>query len=279
MDPVKEAFSKIKREMDFLNNEVNYIRKELVQTREELIKICEIMINLDKKVAEIPKTKEKPNPTHLYLNKTTPTHNPTHDLPLEALKSLNNAFSSGNEVVPTDRQTDRQTDNSEKKMPALRENNTPKSLNFNQNIKETPLNFNQNDKNNEKTEKNQDFSHLSHLIESPIDPIDGAAKILDSLDSIKKEIRLKFKRLTTQEMLVFSTLYQLEEMPGDVDYKVLAKRLNLTESSVRDYIGRLIKKGIPVEKKRVNNKTILLSVSSNLKRITSLSTIIQLRDL
>ena len=80
-------------------------------------------------------------------------------------------------------------------------------------------------------------------------------------------------------MLVFSTLYQLEEMSGDVDYKVLAKRLNLTESSVRDYIGRLIKKGIPVEKKRINNKTILLSVSSNLKRITSLSTIIQLRDL
>ena len=110
MDPVKEAFSKIKREMDFLNNEVNYIRKELVQTREELIKICEIMINLDKKVAEIPKTKEKPNPTHLYLNKTTPTHNPTHDLPLEALKSLNNAFSSGMKgFQQTDRQTDRQT--------------------------------------------------------------------------------------------------------------------------------------------------------------------------
>jgi len=132
-------------------------------------------------------------------------------------------------------------------------------------------------------EKNQSFNDLNeNIIQNPIkneNPIDNAAKILDSLDSIKKEIRLKFKRLTTQEMLVFSTLYQLEEMSGDVDYKVLAKRLNLTESSVRDYIGRLIKKGIPVEKKRVNNKTILLSVSSNLKRITSLSTIIQLRDL
>ena len=127
----------------------------------------------------------------------------------------------------------------------------------------------------------KDENSLQHIKypKSPQNPIDDAAKILDSLDSIKKEIRLKFKRLTSQEMLVFSTLYQIEEEKGSIDYKALSQRLQLTESSVRDYVGRLIKKGIPVEKKRINNKTILLSVSSNLKKITSLSTIIQLRDL
>ena len=99
------------------------------------------------------------------------------------------------------------------------------------------------------------------------------------LDNIKKEIRLKFKRLTDQEVLVFSTLYQINEETGPTDYKTIAKKLGLTESSIRDYIGRLIKKGIPVDKKRINNKIIQLSISQNLKKIASLPTILQLRDL
>ena len=63
------------------------------------------------------------------------------------------------------------------------------------------------------------------------------------------------------------------------DYKTLSKRLNLTESSIRDYIGKLIKKGIPVEKIKLNNKNIQLSISPNLKKIASLSTILQLRGI
>ena len=109
--------------------------------------------------------------------------------------------------------------------------------------------------------------------------INDAAKILDSLDNIKKEIRLKFKRLTDQEILIFSTLYQLDDEIGHTDYKTLAVKLNLTESSIRDYVSRLIKKGIPVEKKKINNKTIHLSVSENLKKIATLSTILKLRDI
>jgi len=109
--------------------------------------------------------------------------------------------------------------------------------------------------------------------------IDHAAEILDSLDSAKKEIRLKFKRLTDQELLVFSTLYQFDEEMGYTDYKALAKHLNLTESSIRDYVGRLIKKKIPVEKVRINNKNIHLKVSDNLKKIASLQTILHLKDL
>jgi len=107
----------------------------------------------------------------------------------------------------------------------------------------------------------------------------NATEMLDSLDSIKKEIRLKFKRLTEQELLIFSTLYQIEEEQGYAEYKNISKKLGLSESSIRDYIGRLIKKGIPVDKKRVNNKIIHLFVSQDLKKIAPLSTILQLRDL
>jgi len=88
--------------------------------------------------------------------------------------------------------------------------------------------------------------------------VDNVTEILDSLDNIKKEIRLKFKRLTDQEMLIFSLIYQLEEEKGYTDYKTLSEKLKLTESSIRDYVQRLIKKGIPVEKTKINNKNIQL---------------------
>ncbi len=108
---------------------------------------------------------------------------------------------------------------------------------------------------------------------------ENALEILNSLDDIKKEVRLKFKRLTEQETLIFSTIYQIEEEQGYANYKLIATKLDLTESSVRDYVGRLIQKRIPVEKKKVNNKQIQLFISQNLKKIAPLSTILQLRDL
>jgi len=109
--------------------------------------------------------------------------------------------------------------------------------------------------------------------------IDSAAEIIDSLDNIKKQIRLKFKKLTDQETLVFSTIYQLEEENLEVNYKKLSEKLNLTESSIRDYVGRLIKKGIPLEKTKQNNKEISLVISPNLRKITTLNTILKLREL
>lgn len=106
-----------------------------------------------------------------------------------------------------------------------------------------------------------------------------ALEILNSLDNIKKEIRNQFKRITEQEFLVFSTIYQMSEEAPFVDYKSVSKRLNLTESSIRDYVGKLIKKGIPVEKTKINNKMIQLSVSEKLKKIAPLPVIFQLREL
>ncbi|VVB80158.1 Uncharacterised protein [uncultured archaeon] len=111
------------------------------------------------------------------------------------------------------------------------------------------------------------------------DPLKEAPKLLESLDDLRREIRLKFKQLTEQEFLVFSAIYQLEEERGSCDYRLLATHLNLTESSIRDYVVKLIKKGIPVEKTKLNNKSVTLSISKNLKVISTLPTIFQLRNL
>jgi len=110
--------------------------------------------------------------------------------------------------------------------------------------------------------------------------IQEASNILDSLDRLKKEIRLKFKRVTTQEMAVFSTIYQLEEQnPSKTTYKQIAINLQLSESSIRDYVQRMINKGIPIKKQKINNRRIILSISKDLKKIATLTTIIQLRGL
>ena len=109
--------------------------------------------------------------------------------------------------------------------------------------------------------------------------IKDATEILDSLDHIKKEIRRKFKHLTHQEMLVFSTIYQLEEQDVQITYPLIADSLQLSESSIRDYVHRLINKGIPIKKEKVNNKKILLKIAPELKKLASLSTIIKLREI
>jgi len=107
-----------------------------------------------------------------------------------------------------------------------------------------------------------------------------ASDILDSLDLLKKEIRLKFKLITPQEMSVFSTIYQLEEQKEQpITYQEIAIKLSLSESSIRDYVQRMINKGIPVKKQKIDNKRIVLSVSKELKKIATLNTIIQLRGL
>ena len=248
MDKIKESFDNVKNDMSTIHSEINTLREEFEKIRNEMVELCQILSKINDKV---DKDASSLSPTTPTQNPTTPTHTSTHNLPPESLSNQNMAISTGNEGVPTDKQTNRQT-------------NRQQQISFSD--EECEGNFNPSDI------KDSPFRDSPHSI-------DDAAKILDSLDSIKKEIRLKFKRLTDQEILVFSTLYQIEENTGPTDYKTIAEKLNLTESSIRDYVGRLIKKGIPVDKKRINNKNISLSISKNLKKIASLSTILKLRDI
>jgi DNA-binding MarR family transcriptional regulator len=238
MEPLKEAFYKVKQDIEFLKKEIVLLNRDLLETRKSLIEVCEILKGYSRKDKE--KSEEflvKGIPTRLHINSTSSTESPTDNIPQKAPNNQNMDISTGNGGVPTNRQTDKQT--------------------------------------NQQTDK----SLYNKQKSTPENSIDDALQILESLDNLKKEIRLKFKRLTEQELLVFSTLYQLSEGEGYTDYKNLSEKLKLTESSIRDYVGRLIKKGIPVEKVKINNKTIHLSISPNLKKIASLSTILQLRSI
>jgi DNA-binding MarR family transcriptional regulator len=226
MDQIKDAFQRVRQDMDSMKKEMDLLKQFFSENNEKLAEISkaikEIQIGLSKlDVREPIKT-----PTDTPKIPAYPTHFPTDDSPFKGLKGQNMGISTGNEGVPTDKQTNKQT--------------------------------------NQQTEKTS---------------FGDALEILNSLDNIKKEIRNKFKRITDQEFLVFSTIYQMAEESDNVDYKSVSKRLNLTESSIRDYVGRLIKKGIPVEKTKINNKMIRLSISEKLKKITPLPVIFRLREL
>lgn len=192
---------------------------------------------------------EEENPTDRHI---FPTHQekrisqeqiPLDNKPFYSLISSYKEDSTGNRGVPTDKPTNRQT----------------------------------NQHTTQITEKEAKEEKIS--IQTKLNNLQRASEILASLDSLKKEIRLKFKRLTNQEILIFSTIYQLEEEGNLVDYPLIADTLALSESSVRDYVQKIIAKGIPIEKEKINNKKVLLNISKDLKKIASLDTILQLRDL
>ena len=132
-----------------------------------------------------------------------------------------------------------------------------------------------NQQTNQQTNQHPPISHGNTQITN----IHKVSEILSSLDKLKKEIRLKFKKLTNQEMLIFSTIYQLEEEGFVVHYSTISNKLNLSEISIRDYVRKITKKGIPLNKLKENNKKIVFSIPQDLKKIASLNTIISLREL
>jgi len=226
MDYVKDAFQKVKQDIDFLKEQFFSLKEMLESTNKDLMSLKEMTLLLSSQIQEITQKITPSAPTNNLQIQTVPADTPTDNLPFNLQKPQKLPFSTGNGGVPADRQTNQQTDR------------------------------------------------------QTIEPsLKDAFEILNSLDSIKKEIRNKFKRITDQEFLVFSTIYQLTENKEFVDYRDLSIKLNLTESSIRDYVGKLIKKGIPVEKTKINNKIIQLSISKNLKKIAPLPVIFQLREL
>ncbi len=243
-ESIKQAFSRVKEDIFYLGNELQQIKLELADLRTELKLISSYIENLKVKNFLNPAPTDKPKtptiPTHIPTHPETPTDN----LAYNALKTQNTAFSTGNGGVPTDRQTNQQTD-----QHIIQHINSPLDKPIN-----TPTKL-------------------------ALDKLEKAKEILENLDALKKELRIKFKSITPQELAVFSALYQLDLEEQKVDYKLLATKLQLSESSIRDYILKIQKKGIPLVKEKLNNKRIILHISPELQRIASLDTILKLREL
>ncbi|MDP2926104.1 MAG: hypothetical protein Q8N99_07040 [Nanoarchaeota archaeon] len=245
---IKNAFYKVKDDILNLQYELDSLKSELSDIRNLLESLHDSIVSI-----KYERNYEKDHPTDINKNPTLdryPTDKPTVPQEIKGLKDPNILFSTGNKGVPTDRQTNQQT------------------------VQQTENEFFKPYKPEKYLSTN---SNNAPTIE---EDILKANYILDSLDNLKKEIRQKFKNLTSQEMIVFSAIYELEEKdPPKCSYLIIASLLQLSESSIRDYVGKMIKKGIPIKKHKINNKKVLLSISPELKKIAKLSTIIQLREL
>ncbi len=213
-DPLKEAFFKVRQDIDFLYSELSEIKQLLYELQAQ---------------QTIQPTNQRPNPTYSIPS-------PTQEMPLNALISSKTTISTGNDGVPTNQQTIQPTN----QHPLI---STPSSV-------------------------NDPISHLRRVSE-----------VLATLDDLKKEVRIKFKKLTEQEMLIYSTIYQLEDQGFVVDYAILAQKTGLTEISIRDYIRKILQKDIPLLKLKESNKKVILKIPQDLKRVASLSTLNQLRAL
>ena len=101
MDPIKEAFDKIKQDIFFLKEQLNSITTQLNNLSTENNSLRNSIIN------------NQTNPTHIPTQQdpliSTPTHIPTQQFDLNYLEKTNNDTSIGNGGVPTDKPTDRQS--------------------------------------------------------------------------------------------------------------------------------------------------------------------------
>ena len=294
-EKLKEAFLKIKQDMFALGDEISKIQLDVSDIKTSLSNLKDqqkSIENIENQLKILQKQPKSTISTQKPISSTYPaTSTQTSTVPLEVqgLKYPNFNSSIGNQGASTDRQTDTSTDKKAQNEHKETSQNGQNSQNnqFSHYLEK----FNQlqasNKLQNTSTQKQFKTPQISEIKEQPIqkepsidDSITQATQALDSLDAIKKKIRLKFKTITQQEMLVFSAIYQLEEQNVvPIDYNVVAKKLGLSQSSIRDYVLRLMNKGIPIHKERINNKKISLSISPKLKEIASLQTILQLREI
>ncbi len=242
-DIIKDAFLHVRQDIDELKAQNHDLKTQILLLNQQIDDIKRTLQIL------IP-TEKLENPTIQQINPTI-QHIPTDNSPLYALETPNMEVSIGNRGVPTDRQADSQ---SNQQIPQKGD-----FLAFHPEESREPMG------NSQKTDS--------------ISQIDRVSQVLESLDDIKKEIRSNFKHLTSQEMSVFSAIYTFEEQGFVVDYSLISQKLGLSESSIRDYAHKLIKKGIPILKSKENNKKVTLQISPDLKKIASLQTILALRQL
>lgn len=241
-DKIKDAFQKVKQDIDDLKHQLSSISTEIYDLKIILNEIN--MNNFNKQTNQQTDIQQIPLKSQ-YI--PTDRLNELYNYPLEALKDPNSRFSTGNRGVPTNRQTNQQTD---------------RHMNLQgKNEEKTPVNSQKNTQNTQ------------------IDRLQLISQTLESLDSIKKELRHQFKHLTAQEMLVFSTIYQLEDEGFTVDYPIIASKLSLSESSIRDYVIKINKKHPLISKIKQNNKKVILKIPSELRQLASLQTLLTLREL
>ena len=98
------------------------------------------------------------------------------------------------------------------------------------------------------------------------------------LQALKESLDSAFRSLTSREFSVFMTLYSLDkEKGGNIAYSELSQQLNLSESTIRDFINILLRKNIPIQKERYFNKKVSLSIKEEFRKLDLYQNLLKLK--
>ena len=89
-------------------------------------------------------------------------------------------------------------------------------------------------------------------------------------NQIKKDfdgILSPFYKLPQQKLLTFLEIYTLGEEKGTVTYHDLASKMGLSESCIRGYISDMIRFGLPILIKHINNTTSCLLIPEDFRAL------------
>ena len=187
---------------------------------------------------------------------------------LEEIKQIKANFrqesSTGNEGVPTDRQTDTPTSN---RFSAL----VDERFSLPEIIPTHIPAQNPTDVQHSNTKLQQ--SNTSTDIFQQTD-----TSLTDLVNNLKNDLKLRFRSLTKQEFHIFSMLFTVDKTQKHATYKDIADKTGLSEASVRDYMQRISKKGIPIIKEKLNNKVIILKIPEELRNLATLDNLLRIRN-
>ncbi|MBM3230565.1 hypothetical protein FJZ22_02845 [Candidatus Pacearchaeota archaeon] len=218
MDPIKEAFNKVKQDIATLQHEMQ-------QTNQQLNQINERIATLSQQIPLIQQTTTAQIPTDLYQK--------------EVLTEQYKQVSTGNEGVPTNQQINKPTNQYTGNEGVFTQEQNP-------------------------TQEKKDLTELESIV--------------SSYQEVQKKLKHQIKTLTKQEFTVYATIYQLQLEGNTVDYPLLAQRVHLSEISAREYVLKLLKKGVPLVKTKQNNKKIILSIPLAMTQSASLPALVALYE-
>ena len=118
------------------------------------------------------------------------------------------------------------------------------------------------------TDTKQTFDTQQNQTSNSHKPLISEKNTLSWSLSNLKEIDSLFQTLTKQEFIVFLSIYQMEEdLNKGISYFELSQKMHLSEGCIRTYVSQMLKKVIPIEKIRVNNKLTLLTISKEFRSL------------
>src|SRR3989344_2263553 len=89
-------------------------------------------------------------------------------------------------------------------------------------------------------------------------------KSLEEPSLFDESLLLRIRSITDREFSVFLGILELQKEHQEVTYSTIANKLNVTETTVRGAVNRLISKKLPINRERFFNRKVTLTSPSEI---------------